>query len=198
MGIPFRWQGYNLAMTPRHRTLRLLRLASIALLALAALPARSAPADAARKLFPDFNLKTLEGRPISSRALRGKVLLLDFWGTWCPPCVAAVPSLRDLSRDMKGEPFVLVSIAVEEDDGPVRDFVKRNRMDWPQVWDRNAAFSRTAGISRFPTYILVSHDGTVLNTVTGTSRGIEKSLRAQVATAVEAAKKAGPAGEMTR
>jgi thiol-disulfide isomerase/thioredoxin len=185
-------------MTPRLRTVRLLRLSSIAFLALAFLPVRSAPADAARKTFPDFNLKTLDGRPISLRGLRGKVLLLDFWGTWCPPCVSAVPSLRDLSHDMKGEPFVLVSIAVQEDDGPVRDFVKKNGMDWPQIWDRNAAFSRTAGISRFPTYILVSHDGAVLSTVIGTSRGVERDLRAQVAKAVEDAKKAGPAGEMTR
>jgi thiol-disulfide isomerase/thioredoxin len=176
----------------------LLRFALLASFAVLLLPARSAPADAARKLFPEFDLKTLEGERLASQDLRGKVILLDFWGTWCPPCVAAVPSLRDLSRDMKGEPFVLVSIAVEEDDGPVRRFVKKYKMDWPQVWDRNAAFSRKAGISRFPTYILVSHDGDVLSTVVGTSRSVEKDLRVKVATAVEAAKKAGPpAGEMT-
>jgi thiol-disulfide isomerase/thioredoxin len=177
----------------------LLRFALLASFAVLLLPVRSAPADAARRLFPEFELKTLRGERLASQDLRGKVILLDFWGTWCLPCVTAVPSLRDLSRDMKGEPFVLVSIAVEEDDGPVRQFVKKNQMDWPQVWDRNAAFARQSGISRFPTYVLVSHDGSILSTVVGTSRGIEKSLRAQVETAVEAAKKAGPpAGEMTR
>ncbi len=150
----------------------------------------------------DFSMKTLDGKPLSSQSLHGKVVLLDFWGTWCPPCVSAVPSLRELSRDMRGEPFVLVSVAVEEEDGPVKQFVKRYQMDWPQVWDRNAAFARQAGISRFPTYILLDHDGKVLNTVVGTSRGIEKSLRAQVETAVHAAKtakKAGPpSGTSTR
>jgi thiol-disulfide isomerase/thioredoxin len=180
----------------------LLRLALLVSFALLLLPARSAPAgtgNTVRKLFPDFNLKTLDGQRLASQDLRGKVLLLDFWGTWCPPCVSAVPSLRELSTDMKGEPFVLVSIAVEEDDGPVRKFVKKNQMDWPQVWDPSAAFARQSGISRFPTYVLVSHDGSVLSTVIGTSRGVERNLRAQVETAVEAAKKAGPpAGEMTR
>lgn len=175
----------------------LLRFALLAAIALLLLPARSAPASPAQKL--DFAVKTLDGKLLSSRSLLGKVVLLDFWGTWCPPCVSAVPSLRDLSRDMKGEPFVLVSIAVEEDDGPVRQFVKKNRMDWPQVWDGNASFARQSGISRFPTYVLVSHDGKVLNTVVGTSRGVERRLRAQVETAIEAAKKAGPpAGDMTR
>jgi thiol-disulfide isomerase/thioredoxin len=176
------------------------RFVLLALLALLLVPARNAPADAGRKL--ELDLKTLEGKPLSSHELVGKVVLLDFWGTWCPPCVNAVPSLRELSRDMKGEPFVLVSIAVEEDDGPVRQFVKKYQMDWPQVWDRNAAFARQAGVGRFPTYILLSHDGAVLSTVIGTSRGIEKNLRAKVEQAVQSAKtarKAGPpAGEMTK
>ncbi|MES1244811.1 MAG: TlpA disulfide reductase family protein [Acidobacteriota bacterium] len=177
----------------------LVRLALLASLAVLLLP-RNVPAGSGNmsQKLPDFDLKTLEGDRLMSRDLRGKVLLLDFWGTWCPPCVSAVPSLRDLSHDMKGEPFVLVSIAVEEDDGPVRKFVQKNQMDWPQVWDRNASFARQSGISRFPTYVLVGHDGTVLSTVVGTSRGVEKSLRAQVEMAVEAARKAGPAGEMTR
>ena len=186
-------------MTRRPRVLRLLRFALLASFAVLLLPARNAPADAARKLFPEFELKTLDGERLSSRDLRGKVVLLDFWGTWCLPCVTAVPSLSNLSRDMKAEPFVLVSIAVEEDDGPVRQFVKRNKMDWPQVWDRNAAFARKSGVSRFPTYILLSHDGDFLHTVIGSSRGIEKDLRTRVAKAVEAAKNASPpAGEMTR
>lgn len=183
----------------------LLRLALIASFAVLLLPARNAPAgtgNTTRKPFPDFDLKTLDGGRLMSQDLRGKVVLLDFWGTWCPPCISAVPSLRDLSHDMKGQPFVLVSIAVEEDDDPVRKFVKKNQMDWPQVWDRNASFARQSGISRFPTYVLVGHDGTVLSTVVGTSRGVERNLRAQVETAVNAAKtakKAGPpAGDMTR
>jgi thiol-disulfide isomerase/thioredoxin len=167
----------------------------LALLVLLLLPARSAVAG--RSL--EFSLRTLDGKLLSSSSLQGQVVLLDFWGTWCPPCVSAVPSLRELSRDMKGEPFTLVSIAVEEDDGPVRQFVKKNGMDWPQVWDGHAAFARQAGVSRFPTYVLLSHDGSVLATVVGTSRGVERDLRAKVQRAVEEAKKAGPpAGDMTR
>ena len=187
-------------MRPLHR------FALLAAFAVLLLPARSAPAAPPRKL--DFTVKTLDGKRLSSESLRGKVVLLDFWGTWCPPCIAAVPTLRDLSRDMKDEPFVLVSIAVEEDDGPVRQFVKKYQMDWPQVWDPHAALARKAGVARFPTYVLLGHDGTILSTLVGTSRGIEKSLRAQVETAVNAAKAAKaetiakqagpPAGEITR
>ena len=171
------------------------RFALLALCVVLLLASRSASA-------LDFSVQTLDGKPLSSKDLQGKVVLLDFWGTWCPPCLSAVPSLRELSRDLKGEPFVLVSVAVEEDDGEVRKFVKKLQMDWPQVWDPNAAFARKSGVSRFPTYILMSHEGKVLNTVVGTSRGIEKSLRAQVEQAVQSAKsakKAGPpAGDMTR
>ncbi len=189
-------------MRPRLRLLRLAAiacLASLASVALLALPA-GAPAEPAKKLFPKFDLKTLEGERLSSPALRGKVVLLDFWGTWCPPCVSAVPSLRELNQSLKGEPFVLVSIAVEENDAPVRGFVKKNRMDWPQVWDPSAVFSRQSNVSRFPTYILVSHEGYVLQTVVGTSRGVERNLRDQVVKAVEAAKSAAPVspGVMTR
>ncbi len=178
-------------MRPRLRPLRSALIAGAASLALLALPA-GAPAEPAKKLLPKFDLKTLEGERLSSSALRGKVVLLDFWGTWCPPCVSAVPSLRELNQSLKGEPFVLVSIAVEENDAPVRRFVKKHRMDWPQVWDSSAVFSRQSNVSRFPTYILVSHDGYVLQTVVGTSRGVERDLRNQVVKAVADAKKAAP------
>ena len=61
-------------------------------------------------------------RPLSLAGLKGKVVLLDFWGTWCPPCVAAVPTLRNWSRRMENSPFVLVSISTDSDEPALRQF----------------------------------------------------------------------------
>lgn len=89
------------------------------------------PLRARKRLIPDFELVTLEGTFLTAEDLRGKVVLLDFWGTWCAPCVAAVPTLRNWSRRMEKKPFVLVSIATDPDETVLRDFIAKNQMRWP-------------------------------------------------------------------
>ena len=149
------------------------------------------PVRARKNLFPDFELTTLAGDRVTGRDLRGKVVLLDFWGTWCPPCVAAVPSLRTMSRKRAGDPFVLLSISTDQDEGALRAFIARHEMEWPQVWDRGNAFSHLCKISSFPTYVLVSHEGEILYSTTGWSTGIERELGRKLSSAIQAAKTAG-------
>jgi thioredoxin-like negative regulator of GroEL len=146
------------------------------------------PVRARKNFFPDFELFTLAGDRIGSKNLRGKVVLVDFWGTWCPPCVAAVPSLRTMSKRMTEEPFVLLSISNDQDRGVLKAFVERHEMKWPQVWDQGGAFTHKCKISSFPTYVLVSHEGEILYSVNGWSTRIERDLGKKVSSAVQAAK----------
>ena len=206
-------------MTQRHRLLFLLLLAPLALPAQeqAPLPAwqetldegkdllqegkpseavkafRQADKSSRKRIVPDFELATLQGEYLTAEDLKGKVILLDFWGTWCAPCVAAVPSLRTLSRRMKDDPFVLLSISTDQDEAVLREFITRNKMDWPQVWDKDHDFSEECQISRYPSYLLVSHEGEIVYLTSGWGEGIERDLLQKVAGAVRAAKKSAKA-----
>ena len=78
-----------------------------------------------RKAAPEFSLKDSNGQTVHLADYKGKVVLLDFWGTWCPPCVSAVPWLRDLQRHHAKEPFVIVGISSDSDEGLLREAERR-------------------------------------------------------------------------
>jgi len=151
------------------------------------------PLRSRKRIVPDFELATLGGEYFTAEDLKGKVILLDFWGTWCAPCVEAVPSLRTLSRRMKDDPFVLLSISTDQDEAVLREFIAKNKMDWPQVWDKNHDFSDECHISHYPSYLLVSHEGEIVYMTSGWGEGIERDLLQKVAGAVRAAKKSAKA-----
>jgi peroxiredoxin len=130
-------------------------------------------ADSARKMIenprrarenyaPQFSITTSDGEYITLEDLRGKVVLLDFWATWCPPCVASVPLLRNLYRRFEKErSFVMIAISSDREVETWRAFTAKNQMVWPQHWDRNFKVQRAFDVHSFPTYVLIDHEGIV-------------------------------------
>jgi peroxiredoxin len=111
---------------------------------------------------PDFSFTSSDGEYISLDDLKGKVVLLDFWGTWCPPCVASVPALRDLQRRFAKEPlFRMISVSNDSDELKWRGFVEKNGMAWTQYLDRDRHLVRAFDVRAFPTYILIDAEGIV-------------------------------------
>jgi peroxiredoxin len=109
---------------------------------------------------PDFSITTADGEYISSDDLRGKVVLLDFWGTWCAPCVASVPALRDLQkRFSKESQFRMISVSNDTNEGTWRGFIEKNQMVWTQYLDRDHHVLRAFDVHSFPTYILIDAEG---------------------------------------
>jgi thiol-disulfide isomerase/thioredoxin len=86
---------------------------------------------------PGFSATTLDGRTLSSQDLRGRVVLLEFWASWCAPCVATMPSMHNLEQRFSGRPFVLLGVSLDEDPDVWRAFVEKNKMNWPQCLDRS-------------------------------------------------------------
>jgi len=120
------------------------------------------PRRARENFAPDFSFTSLQGEYIALDDLKGKVVLLDFWGTWCPPCVASVPDLRNLYKRYANEPsFVLIGISSDGDEGAWREFTEKNKMIWPQYRDQDRRIQRAFGVRAFPTYILIYHEGIV-------------------------------------
>lgn len=150
------------------------------------------PRRARENFAPDFSFTTLQGEYIHSDDLRGKVVLLDFWGTWCPPCVASVPDLIDTQRRFSKDPFVLISVSSDSDRARWRDFVETHKMTWPQVLDERSLIIGAFQVRSYPTYVVMDHEGIIRYRSSGygqfTSANVEDAIRK----ALKALARAGP------
>ena len=122
----------------------------------------------AREAFaPDFSFETFDGDYVSLEDLRGKVVLVDFWATWCPPCVKATPGLKRLQDKFKGQPFVILGISADRNRGEWQSFIVGNILKWHHYLDERGQLARSFNIEAFPSYLLLDHDGIVRHTWRG-------------------------------
>lgn len=110
---------------------------------------------------PGFSFTTRENQAVSNASLRGKVALLDFWGSWCPPCRASVPILRNVQRKYAAKAFQLVGISSDEDEDAWKRFVESQHMDWTEYLDSSGELQQAFKIESFPTFIVVDKDGVI-------------------------------------
>jgi thiol-disulfide isomerase/thioredoxin len=119
------------------------------------------PIRAREPFAPDFSFTSMEGGEISSTALQGKVILLDFWATWCPPCRESVPTMVGLHKKFAGKPFEILGISGDDEEGTVKTFTLKNGMSWTEFLDNYGAVSGTFDVDSFPTYIVVDKEGVI-------------------------------------
>jgi len=145
------------------------------------------PRRARENFAPDFSFTSSDGEYITLEDLKGKVVLLDFWGTWCPPCVASVPELRNLSRRYSNN-FVLIGVSADYDDGVWLSFTDRNKMLWPQYRDHDRRISEAFNIRAFPTYVIIDHEGILrFQSVGYGGANLDAAIRKQMRAAQSAA-----------
>lgn len=117
---------------------------------------------------PDFQLEDTEGRQVSLSALRGKVVLVNFWATWCPPCIEEMPSMERLNEVMSGDDFVMLAINVEENGrSVVPAFLKRTPYTFPILYDDKGLVHKSYGVFKFPESFIILKDGTVAEKIIG-------------------------------
>jgi cytochrome c biogenesis protein CcmG/thiol:disulfide interchange protein DsbE len=110
---------------------------------------------------PDFSVSAMDGTAISNSGLRGKVVLLDFWATWCGPCRESVGTIASLRKKYADRPFEIVGISSDNDEDGWRHFVAEHHMDWPQYIDLSERMLNLFDIHSFPTYVVIDREGIV-------------------------------------
>jgi thiol-disulfide isomerase/thioredoxin len=114
---------------------------------------------------PDVTLKTLDGRVLKLPELKGKVVLIDFWATWCGPCLEEIPSLVAVYKEYGSrEDFVMIGVSLDFDEQPLREFVKKNAMAWQEVYGEAGGVQKAAdafGVSAIPALFIIGRDGKI-------------------------------------
>jgi cytochrome c biogenesis protein CcmG/thiol:disulfide interchange protein DsbE len=107
---------------------------------------------------PNFTL-TEGSRSLQLSSYRGKVLVLNFWATWCPPCIEEIPSLNQLQREMPQ--LVVLAVSVDEDGDAYRQFLSDHRIDFTTIRDPQRRVNAIFGTSRFPESYVIDRDGRI-------------------------------------
>ncbi len=148
------------------------RAATLLLLGLALGLAACAPEHEARlapgQPFPDLSLTSLDGAPMETAGLDGRVLVLNVWATWCPPCRREMPSLQRLAAAVDPRRVMIAGLTVDRDLNLAREFVLQNRIAFPNYADPDMAIANgSLAVVGFPETFIVGPDGRLAARVVG-------------------------------
>jgi len=117
---------------------------------------------------PDFTLKDLAGNPVQLSTLKGKVVLVNFWATWCPPCREEIPSMAKMNQAMQGKPFQLLAISIDEGGkGAVSDFFKKSGVTLPALLDTDGSVAKRYATTGVPETFVIDTKGVIMKKVVG-------------------------------
>ena len=126
------------------------------------------PRRARERYAPDFALTTMDGQELSLKQLAGKIVVIDFWATWCPACVASIGDMKELVKKYNGR-VVVVSVSADRDETAWREFVQKKKMDWPQYLDDKGSVCRLFDVHAFPSYMLIDGEGIIRKVIVGSN-----------------------------
>lgn len=114
------------------------------------------------KPFPDFKGKNLAGKAFSLADYKGKVVLIDFWATWCGPCVAELPHVMETYTKYHAKGFDVIGVSLDRDRSALEGFIKAKKMPWTQHLDEGNIVSSRYGVASIPTTYLIDGKGVIL------------------------------------
>jgi thiol-disulfide isomerase/thioredoxin/Flp pilus assembly protein TadD len=135
------------------------------------------PSLALLELAPAFTVTTLDGSSFSLDQMKGRVVLVDFWATWCGPCMEELPQLKQIAKDFAVQPLVILSISWDEDEQTWKKFVAKNQMTWPQYRDTNHRIGNLFEVKALPGYFTIDSDGVLTTEMLGGGFDVEARLK---------------------
>ena len=154
------------------------------------IPATSAPS-ASPKILPSpstrwlraFTVTALDGSKFNLDAMGGRVVLIDFWATWCGPCNEELPHMKKIAKEFAGQPLVIISVSWDSDETKWKNFIAKNEMTWIQYRDADHRLSNLFEINSIPHYFTIDSDGVLTAEMLGCGSDVEGKLKKLIARA---------------
>lgn len=145
-----------------------------------------------QKMAPPFTVTALDGTKFNLDEMGGRVVLVDFWATWCGPCNEELPHVKKIAKEFAGQPLVIISVSWDSDETKWKNFINKNEMTWVQYRDADHELSRRYDVNSIPHYFTIDSDGVLTSEMLGSGSDVEGKLRKLVAKAKSAAAKQAP------
>lgn len=114
------------------------------------------------KAFPDFQATDVTGKPANLTRLKGKVVLIDFWATWCGPCIGEIPHIKAAYEKYNKKGFEVIGISGDREKSALMGFIDRENIPWQQVFDAEGKLGMTYGVTAIPTTYLIDGKGNII------------------------------------
>jgi len=128
---------------------------------------------------PDFQLQNLDGQSISLNNLKGKPVLLNFWASWCGPCVSEMPYLQEINDEWSAKGLILLAVNIGDDSSTAEEFLQNHNLSLPVLLDTEMVVARRYNITGIPTTFFIDKDGVIQEKIIGAfpnKAGIENRL----------------------
>lgn len=130
---------------------------------------------------PDFNLKDINGEQVSLSSFKGKVVLLNFWATWCPPCKEELPALNRLQQALKNKGFVVIAVSTDRSASDAREFIRKNPANFIIALDSNLDVSKNLyKVFMIPSTFLIDKRGIIVKRYFGVQDWAGKKMLKEI------------------
>jgi cytochrome c biogenesis protein CcmG, thiol:disulfide interchange protein DsbE len=126
---------------------------------------------------PDFRLPDLNGNPVQLSDYRGQVVVLNFWATWCPPCIEEMPSLVRFQEEFAASGVVVMAVSVDDDEQALRRFVAEHNLNFVVARDAGRRVAATYHTFKYPETFILDRQGRLVQKVIGPADWNESSIR---------------------
>ncbi|RKU21577.1 hypothetical protein C6499_21495 [Candidatus Poribacteria bacterium] len=124
-------------------------------------PLRTDPSEWIGKLAPDFQVTDLKGETLSLEKYRGQVVLLDFWATWCGPCITEMPKIKKTYEKYRDQQFQIIGISLDRSKEPLETYIEEEKLAWIHYWDQSREIRTLYGVWGIPSAFLIDGDGII-------------------------------------
>ncbi len=134
------------------------------------------------KKAPEFTLKDMNDKAVSLSSLKGNVVLISFWATWCPPCRDEMPSFNRLYREFRNRGLAIVAVSTDRSASLVKDFLGKTPVDFPVLMDSDSKVARQFKVFSLPTTFLLDRNGAIVQKYLGEEEWDSAKIRDKITT----------------
>lgn len=147
------------------------------------------------KAAPDFTFNTVDGKEVKLSSEKGNVVLVDYWATWCGPCVKGLPHINELAnnKDLAAKGLKVWAVNSKEGEDKVKPFLEKHNLNMTIPMDTEGEFGKSYLVRGIPTTIVVGRDGNIAKVFVGFGPGQEEAIKAAVEEALNQAAPSKPA-----